>query len=390
MPRRGKKNNKPVPLKVKFAADSLARGGCEVLKAAQLVVLREQTRSEDDEHTALLQKMGRGERVRMADLKALYKPLTAGDMADTEAGWYKAPVAVATNRERYDLTDLASRTFASVHRTHVIRWPMEYQRWEGKPRGAQFVKDAIQGDPCFWQYFVSGADAYLVKNYAKKKGLINARKLVCVGLVPHDDDKERLERETREQPAGSVISLEHAPQYVTMEVDGADPKEWRDLTLVKGKAVIPLRPTKPDDWDKVTVYSGLFYSASRVFVRREFVFDLGFAATVHKAEGQTMDKLIIAGSKRFEDKREMTYASLYVALSRVRCRDDVRLLVHRKKGGKLDWDSLLYVDELRPDPSIEAYFEGFGADGAWDADAALASYEALAPERCSGKGAPRD
>lgn len=359
----------PVLAKDKYAASTTARAGCEVLEGAKHVGISTQVRSKDVQHNAFMEKMGRGEQVTMEELKRLYQPLRAKDLKDVKKGWYQASIVVTTNRERYDLTDLVCQAFAHVHRTHVIRWPMLYRKWEGKPRQAEHVQNAVQDDPCFWQYYVKGAEAFLVENYARKEGLVNARKLACVGLVPHKDDEERLTRAMRESPVGSVISLDREPEYVVMEVVGGDPELWQDLTIVKDRAVIAIHSRQSKDWNKVTVYEGLFYGPSRVQVRRVYPFDLAFALTVHKAQGRTVRLMIVAVSKRGDKMREMTYSHLYVALSRVRRRKNVRLLVHDRGAGHA-WGELLYVNDLLVEPCIEVFFQGFqdGDNSPWSFD----------------------
>ena len=63
----------------------------------------------------------------------------------------------------------------------------------------------------------------------------------------------------------------------------------------------------------------------------------------------------------------MSYACLYVALSRVRKREHVRLLLNECNNKTQQWCTLEYISHLAPDKSIKAFFAGFSntSDDDW-------------------------
>ena len=65
----------------------------------------------------------------------------------------------------------------------------------------------------------------------------------------------------------------------------------------------------------------------------------------------------------------------HVALSRVKCKKDIRLFLHHGLSGKPDIEDLLFIDTLKPDKSINAFFEGYKYDNTkWNATDALEKF----------------
>jgi len=78
--------------------------------------------------------------------------------------------------------------------------------------------------------------------------------------------------------------------------------------------------------------------------------------TIHKAEEQTMPKAILALSK--PPSHSLTYCHIYVAFSCVHGCDDIHLLLNGNNEGQKR-DSLAYIDHLRPDKNLNAFFAGY-------------------------------
>ncbi|CAJ1954284.1 unnamed protein product [Cylindrotheca closterium] len=85
----------------------------------------------------------------------------------------------------------------------------------------------------------------------------------------------------------------------------------------------------------------------------------GFALTIDKAQGQTLDRVIIAISERLHKLSNFTYACIYVGNSRVKESGHLRLLLHNRSSKRFQWEMLTYVTELKPAKSIKAFFSGF-------------------------------
>ena len=109
------------------------------------------------------------------------------------------------------------------------------------------------------------------------------------------------------------------------------------------------------------------YDASKVFLSSIFPYDLGFAITVHKAQGRTLPKVILCLTYRPNHINQMTLNSIYVALSRVKFRSDIRILSH---------DSILipehfsYMTSMPLNTYIPSFLHGFQNLDPWNGDAA--------------------
>ena len=68
---------------------------------------------------------------------------------------------------------------------------------------------------------------------------------------------------------------------------------------------------------------------------------------IDKAQGQTIDRVIIALSKRKLSITDFQYACLYVALSRVKKKEHIQILLAEEENKDLEWQSLLYINTLR-------------------------------------------
>lgn len=135
----------------------------------------------------------------------------------------------------------------------------------------------------------------------------------------------------------------------------------------KNKVIVPIRPyddtqlraqaaiTKPVALEAPSLLS----SPSRVVIQHIFPLQPTFALTIDKAQGQTIKRVIIALSKRKLSITDFQYACLYVALSRVKMRQHIRIILTDEDNKDLQWQSLLYINSLQRDPSIDAFFEGF-------------------------------
>ena len=147
---------------------SIARRGVEVFLKANHVKLTRQHRSEDRDHTELLNRMSNGESVTPGDFDT-YKLLRASDK-DFEFATILTPV----NREWQEFNHIQANRWARKHRTNVVRWPKRIREktWKGKPRSPENVKRAME-ESCFWEMYVPEALGYLTFNINTNKGLAN-------------------------------------------------------------------------------------------------------------------------------------------------------------------------------------------------------------------------
>ena len=102
--------------------------------------------------------------------------------------------------------------------------------------------------------------------------------------------------------------------------------------------------------------------------------ELGFAITIHKAQGRTIIKVLLCLSNRHNRKHNPEYTALYVAMSRVKWKEGIRFFVHLSSSGIPDLDTLTFVNSLKPEKSVNAFFEGYKNNKKWNAGIALKIY----------------
>merc|ERR1712232_404072 len=189
--------------------------------------------------------------------------------------------------------------------------------------------------------------------------------------------KERqaaFEKSLQDTPVGGTIILEKPPNFINVELfpefDGESEGERDDRERLKrawslgtipnseGKIIIPISCTcsmfikSKSEIVAANPQSG--YRASKALLQDHFPIELGFAMTVHKAQGRTIKKLVLAISEHPNKLLRMTWESIYTSLTRVRRGDDMRLLI-----GKSQWKRLDYVATLGKNEDVSTFFEGY-------------------------------
>ena len=150
--------------------------------------------------------------------------------------------------------------------------------------------------------------------------------------------------------------------------------------MVPGRIVVPLirKRYKSKRWDTAPIPAGRGFQVSRVQVSAHFPVEPGFSITIHKSQSRTLRKVIIALSEHAVAAANLQYASVYVAMSRVRKSAHIRLLLH-DRGHSTPWMSLLYLSRVKPDKYIKPFFAGFGqrrrrTGAGWRAQRAAAAF----------------
>ena len=196
-----------------------------------------------------------------------------------------------------------------ANKKHVYRWPSKYSKWKAKPP-PQFLPEVLE-DPCFWEYFVEDIPGFIDQNLNKKARIANGTAIKLHSMVPRSIEQARyIEEQANNTPYGCVISLDEPPAGLTVELVDESPKPdkdgkskpivrnspWYSLSLCKDKVVIPVKPQSPQSFD-VPIPGGQYYSMSKVTVTQTFPVTAGVASTIHKAQGRTLDRVIVAISR---------------------------------------------------------------------------------------------
>ena len=344
--------------------------------------------------------MYKGLLVTQTDIKSNYKLLTKEEAGHED--WIDAPVLVATNQEQFTLIEERARVFARHHGTHVIRWPHDMKEWEQQPPDA-FVNQAMD-DPIFWEHFVINACGFLNESIQKELRL----PIRYHALKFEKEFAPLLDHMVATTPPGEVIDMPIAPENVIVEVFVPDHTDieildaLHELSLEKPKrnrhgfirshsnrVLLPLRQFSCS-WDTTpTVIRGSYYFLpSRALFRNLFPIELGFSITVHKSLGKTLRKVIIALSSCGVHSCNFSFQQLLVAFSRVRNGDHIRLLLTGNTE-EAKWESIIFINRLKRDPSLAYFFAGFRdidnlddinhgwIDDVWSEERANAKFEAM-------------
>jgi len=266
--------------------------GADIVRQAKYVELDEQVRAEGDPfHVKVVERLYKGGGICRSDLEK-YKLLSEDDYKGSQAGqgpldsgWHRAPIIVTTNRERYSLTHEAACRFAQRCGQVVIRWKVKYSRWRQKPPCPQMTKHALE-DPCFYEYFVNGADGTFSGTVNKDLGLVNAAPYRYHSIsLKTPAETETFLRDMEGVEPGTVITLPDTPLSVNVLVKGFDRTQEQLGGLLtccmpyegngEGRGgeynlLIPVVEGLTKVKDNVAVRGGVGYSHSRVTIRPNF------------------------------------------------------------------------------------------------------------------------
>lgn len=372
----------------RYSVRGLVHHGCRAFSKFERYHNTEQHRSDDPVHMRFVKKLAKGDAITLKDLTR-YKAFTKKEANDSE--WKFAPILVTTNRERMAIIQKQSALFAQLHGTYVFKWRNLVSGWKNKPGD---TTELYEQNPALWQFFVPGCDAFINNNINPNLGIANGTPVTCHSVVldPNGDDYNRVMAiisGDNPLPFGSEIILDNPPIAVNMTLhkglDGKEPSKnklrqfhtLRKLSITpQGSEDITIPISKKGGKYKATKMlngSPLLNHISSVQVCTALAFDLAFAMTIHKAQGRTIPRVVIALTSRPIKLTQMEYASVFVGMSRVKNSDHIRLL-HHLPGTLLGNQkrALAYLTELLPNKSINMYNAGFSNNnGLWDWNKAL-------------------
>jgi hypothetical protein len=394
----------------------------------------EQVRATDLDHAAVVENLSRGKGISYQSLKS-YKVLSEEDYKDPDSLWYEAPIVVTINCERFSLVCAAATWFAHSRGTIVLRWMSKHKDFEQRPP-EEHMKDVYK-DPCFYEYFVAGAECCLNASVNRDLGLVNALPFVMHSLTMPDKETHRELKDALANTEPGGVATISAPFSINVEVstefftkqqakvlrenrvfkpdseefptvkrrrlsryvhaanpssDGSDSDassdlEYSDSGDLSSHGSVP-EVSEENEFEKIIIpftqggsvirkkvqvpgVKGKFRPC-RVSIEQLFPIDLNFVITVNRSQGQTLKKVILAVSERKAHYLNFSYAGLYVAFSRVKNKDDIRLLLCGRTEAR-KWSSVSYATVMRPGPSFFAVTGGFcknGGDGwvddGWD------------------------
>jgi len=358
------------PNDAKYNADHPYTVGARLLTTAKWFELTKQNRSKDPRHTVTVRQLYTGQPVSFQDLKDRnYKIFSHLDAGQEE--WIRAPVLCAINRARHTLKHVRAKHFATFYQDVVIRWQCNYSDWENKPSPA-FMNDVLQ-DPLFYDYFVYDSDGFFTESYQRSLDLVNGIAIRYHSIKFDEDDEEFVSEIIRRTPVGGVVTVPNPPIAINVQVflPSTTSDVIRDALLDLSLDTLPRNHQGPTriiipvyktcckySNNSIPVYGGPGFGPARVKVQSLFPIEPALAITVHKSEGRTMKRIIVALSHNPGQNCDFSHQQLHVSMSRVQQGEHIRLLLTGDSEAE-QWHSLAYLEKLKPDPSIEYYFGGF-------------------------------
>ena len=389
---------------------SLPYEGCMLFSKFRRFHLYEQQRASDDkEHMALVKKLSSGMPIEIEDILK-YDHLSKEDIEEHPDEWKYAPVLVSTNLERLNITRQKAQMWAKDHQTYVFKW-RNITRHEVNRPDLHTMEKIREGNSFFWQFFVSGAPCNLSQGINGDLALVNGAPITAHSLTFSNANEFRRITELLKgpdaPPFGSEIEIELPSSVNVIVQPSLDSKPLsstrkaqlavlKKFSIIPGDdIVIPIAPTSPSssksDYNKFAYSTGnLLTPFGTAEILENFPFDLAFSMTIHKAQGRTIERVVLDLTYHSNHYTRMKYAAVFVALSRVKCRKHLRLLRHKPSG--LSFDPLRaygYLPQLRPSREICAFYHGFsqspGANTSslecdlWNPSRALSYSQSMSP-----------
>jgi hypothetical protein len=229
----------------------------------------------------------------------------------------------------------------------------------------------------FWQFFVPGAKGYLNKTLNGNFALVNSAPITLHSLSVDDcHELERIQTLTTGEnklPFGSEIEIQEPLSInviIDESLDGKDItpkrneqlKQLMEFSLDASKLILPITKDMGKGENKHHTFyyttNNKEFPISKVSTKDIFPFDLSFAMTVHKAQGRTIDKVVLDLTEYPNALGRHSYSAIFVALSRVRNAKDIRLLPNNisKQAPHKVYN---YMTKLCPDSYSMAFYHGF-------------------------------
>ena len=288
-----------------------------------------------------------------------------------------------TNRERCSINFARALQFARKTNTYLFRWPTKYTKWEGKPPDNVDENEIIDNDPAFWELFVSNGPCYLTNTISKRRKFCNGTRAKYHSIILEQDQLQLFQHQARS--GKTIITLDRPPVGVKVTMDeekivlcNLDLGTSKDPVTGRNVITVPILEGNTKNSTEMFVSSpNVLVGPSRVSLKETFPIRGAFAITVDKAQGQTLERVILALSRREHQLSNFTYACLYVGNSRVKKSEHLRILLKEEANPRLQWETLAYLTCLKPERSIKAFFAGFKTDRSnwktdrWNKDTAL-------------------
>lgn len=348
--------------------------GIDLFVQFKLKVFTQQMRASGDQvQTAFIQRL-RDPSVSQPINDEIIRQMSLLQLSATDfynnSDWNNALYVLLLNKERLAINNRLAQQFEFRSGVPVIRWRNQISLQTSHtsssrsismiPLTQQQEESLYDEELILWSTFVTGAPAFLTTNINPTKKLANGSAVIMRDIAFNltDNNMEDMEK-TKElietAGPGQIVNIPIVPFSITVEVVDPTPGPWQaQETLQQGKLVIPILIDKNYESAKVGTQK------KEIMIIRHSI-DLGFAVTYEKVQSKTISKIVLDLNNA--PTRTLSYSAFYVGTSRVKARENMRILPI-KTGC-----SLFHLHNLKPDPDLTRWLAGYEAEtGNWIGD----------------------
>ena len=261
---------------------------------------------------ALLVRRIRDEHRISPDLFDMLRPLTPTDFENEPIKWSMARFISCFNSEVDEMNKVMMCNFSKRTRQKVFFWKNEFPKLDKK--STHLLGERFRS----FGWFCRGAPAIFVSNVETSAGIVNggaAESLEALVFDPPRAEYEALFNPMSEDDEEFLVEVDiPAAVIVTVSTRGCSGAPSLEGGISGRSIVVPLKRIKmPFD---ICTMKGREVKTDII----RFPYDLGFACTYHRCQGQTLPAVVVS----FRGKP--TFEMILVALSRVTAFDNLRCM----------------------------------------------------------------
>ena len=277
-----------------------------------------------------------------------------------------ATMAVPGNRERRSLLIMNIEAKARKEKGKVLMFRKTIQgEMENFVNSKNIVINRFYQDPRYkeelYQFFYPGAKAILQCNLSTSRGISNGQACTMVALAYDKEEYQTKYQDALNDNSEDIFIEVPVPKYVIMEVGRIIGESWENsLSLIQGRFVFAIPLNCKGCKARHFMYTPMETQIPLRVRYKQFEYELGSAATVHKIQGETLTTFLPQLNENPEHRLRLDLESLNVLISRVKFLKDIRLLP--LKNGR---SSLNYLKNLKSNPYLRVLRHCYDQHGNW-------------------------
>ena len=334
--------------------------GALIFSKFKKIELKQQMRiSNDPSHVQFLSDLrlfSKNQKRRSTDALKHFKTLTKEDV-EKDNSWTIAPIIVTSNEERWRINQQQSKVFAKNNNTPRFVWFQKIHGLIASGINQSQIDYLYATCPPLKGIFVAGAPGFLLHNISPTRGLTNGTSITFHSIIlDPKEDRKRIIKQIMQEKNDDII-LEYIPKYILVKLVNADKEKFKGIFSFGEDIVIPL---EPECFSKPFLANFPITETDTMKHRFQAIthgVELGFSITLHKIQGQTCTRLIVDLNRR-PFQPQITYTGFYVAVSRVRKSEDLRIMPIQPKDRNLN-----YLATLQPPSDLMEWLNSYDENG---------------------------